>query len=682
MDHIRFFVNEQRPLISQQCTDHLEENPPAIRSPNEPRVLGFLAKRNTNNLTVDVSKEEVRSTPRLSPISPRPWYKRPVSGSREPSSIPFKREVILRTVDKRRKKKTVEDEKPSEFSFLRNSRFGLFSRNKEPKKVETAEEVKRRSGIGMPNISELDREAQQILSNQRITLTDEVVLRQKDLISDSSEEEQADDEENFFEARRRRRKSTRELISQFETNTTNQRATTAPVQLDNCHSSNQSNSEPPTQVIKKNSPSVVTSKNTVVPPDVVKLSQNEESAAAAATKKQNSTDLPVEAPPSSSGAWKCSYCTLQNPNWRILCEVCERIKPYENKTPPGLIPIGIAEPAGKHKEPLKLDYNENLQKKVEKVKQYFPPNSTRNALSKSASETSVGGNLMTCKKFNKSQIGSPNLSEIRSHVHNFANEVVVNSVTVIHDPGPVPVATPVPKERKKMNLNGTPDLEEVRHARLNHFKPQTTTDLTVPVMITDKDSLDRERQRLKEKIRAMNAKALSDRYPVIQKTQSMELTYDTVFPKAVTQEAIAVKRTSPDRSAGAIKKCIKSAEERFLKDPNKSFESKDANINQTSANLNEVDKARVRELAEQLNSLEGREEFKATLKFSEKTGTMAINKIMRSLESAIMEGEDEVAAKLAKDLAKMKVSLSVTRHRDKEKEQQRVDSKEDHKLIG
>lgn len=664
MDHIRYFVNN--PPGSPQLSNGSRQQSPGVA---QPPMTGFMAKKQNSNLRLDVSKEDVGvSSPKLSPISPRPWYKRPVSGSREPSSIPFKREVILRTVDKRRRKKAGDEDQQPEIGFMRSSRFGLFSRNKEAKKQETTEEIKRRSGIGMPNISELDREAQQIVRNQRITLTDEVVLRQRDLISDSEEEIDGEGggdgiRHSHFMPRgaqeRPPRKSAKELISQFEdkkmknsqnlTTTLNATIDVPPVE------------NGPTQVINPSTPPTMreidgaaaaafSSKNTVIQPDVVKSAGDEISGGSISG---NSNKI--------QAMWRCPYCTLENPNWRILCEVCERIKPYETKSGAGLIPIGIVAGNNKVEPPAKLtiDNNKDLEKKVGQVRKYFTPNipNTNTPLTKSASETSVGGNLMTSPNFKKSSIDSPNLNEIRRlvanaeqeyrHIHS-ANEVVVNSVMVLQDPGPSCSSA------KKMNSNGTPDLEEVRHARLNHFKPQLQSrDSTAPVMITDKDSLDRERERLKQKIRAMNAK-------VIEKQQ--EETYDTVYPKNGDGNP-SPRRLSPDRSAGAIKKC-------FNKQPVNNPEStrndpKEDVVGpaQCVENVGKSSDRQLRDLAAQLQSQEGRDEFKATLKYTEKTGTIAINKLIKSLELAIMDGNDEVAAKLAKDLAKMKVSLSVTRQK-------------------
>lgn len=670
MDHIRYFVNQQQPNPTSAQNLAVHESAPKCSSTPDPKCM---SKKNVNNLRVDVSIEDVQLSPRLSPISPRPWYKRPVSGSREPTAIPFKREVILRTVDKRRNKKHATEEQQPEMGFMRSSRFAIFSRNKEAKKVETTEEVKRRSGIGMPNISELDREAQQILSNQRITLTDEVVLRQRDLISDS--EEEADGQltkGNFFRQQHpaRRRKSAKELISQFEAKHSQKHRVTSPILADE----RQFNSEPPTQsittppppsssslVAAAAEPSTEVAKNTVIQPDVVKLAdENEERCRVSVTPSSSSNKVQL--------LWKCPYCTLENPNWRILCEVCERIKPYEGKSCAGIIPIGIRAEKSKSSDKLRVD-NEILDKKVDKVKQYFlPQNLLANTLTKSASETSLSGNLMTSNKFKKSIIESPNFNEIRCVVHKTSNtelrnEVVVNSVTVIYDPGLVSSM----QERKKTNLNGTPDLEEVRHARLNHFKPQSSRDSTVPVMITDKDSLDTERERLKEKIRAMNAKALSERYPE-HHNEPVEQTYDTVYPMAVYRAQDEPKRSSPDRSAGAIKKFFNKPEVEKVQSPvtmeSTRIDAKEVVVKAPASKLiEEVKNKDVDDLAGQLKSMRGREEFKATLKLSEKTGTIAINKIIKSLEKAIMDGKDEMAAKLAMDLAKMKVSLSVTRQR-------------------
>lgn len=83
--------------------------------------------------------------------------------------------------------------------------------------------------------------------------------------------------------------------------------------------------------------------------------------------------------------------------------------------------------------------------------------------------------------------------------------------------------------------------------------------------------------------------------------------------------------------------------------------------NQFSDQQNE----KVRQISKQLRSAQGVENFKNTLKYAStpmnRSNTLAINKLLRSLEIAIGDGAHDRAAKLAVDLAKMKVSLSVTR---------------------
>jgi hypothetical protein len=34
------------------------------------------------------------------------------------------------------------------------------------------------------------------------------------------------------------------------------------------------------------------------------------------------------------GLWTCPYCTLENPNWKNICEACEKIKPFEKQFNP------------------------------------------------------------------------------------------------------------------------------------------------------------------------------------------------------------------------------------------------------------------------------------------------------------------------------------------------------------
>lgn len=703
MDRIRYYRAEPKDLTARQKEEIIEtvvKNQATERLTTDTLTLeqGLLKpNRNISNLRLDVSKDDVQALPKLSPISPRPWYKRPLSGTRESSAIPFKREVILRTVDKRRNKNRQENENnlPA-VNFVRQSKFGLFSRHKEQRRIDS-DEVKRRSGIGIPNISELDREAQQILSQKnrdsaKIAQVEDF-LRIKDPapINDESSDDEIDPESGA------RRRSTKELISKFEATTNSQH-----VSINTSFIGRSEQFEPKSiAAINGNSTNEeFLSKNSADHQKVADGSGFQKNVTNNNVDKRHPDVNSVDDQNLVGGVWSCPFCTLQNPNWRILCEVCERIKPYENKRLTSVIngnqPSSFAK--GKQADPLKVD-NENLDRKTDKVIKYFFPklNGGNNTLSKSASETSVAGNLMGNKMFTKSTYGSPKLGGIRGVFQRFSpdkpsssSEFLKPGLEIKGSQNLVIARADVRIEEKKNNKSGTPDLEEVRHARLNRFKPQNDK----AIVITDKNSLDREKQRLKDMIRAMNAKALAEKYPVMVKTVSLDEHCPETALNSNPEAQVA-------KFGGAIKKLFRKADPeendalklgkvstsvqttyarrsevdspdfelpgvdllKFDKRESPIYDNLDGVRLTNNLKLSALDKVKVNELAEQLKSIKGREEFKATLQYSEKTGTLAINKIMRSLEMAIMEGQHELAATLAKDLAKMKVSLSVTRHK-------------------
>lgn len=52
--------------------------------------------------------------------------------------------------------------------------------------------------------------------------------------------------------------------------------------------------------------------------------------------------------------WICDYCTLRNPFWKIVCDACERIKPYNTPN----IPTSSA---------LNVNYNKNIPQKIDNI---------------------------------------------------------------------------------------------------------------------------------------------------------------------------------------------------------------------------------------------------------------------------------------------------------------------------
>lgn len=282
----------------------------------------------------------------------------------------------------------------------------------------------------------------------------------------------------------------------------------------------------------------------------------------------------------------------------------------------------------------------------------------------------------------------------------------------------------------------TPDLNEIRSARLakfnllSNFKKNYSIDensngirkkspekiFPDKLDFSDPVALEQEKERLREKIRAMNAKALADKYPVLKKLP--DKTEPVPEASAPPLTPLTPANTADPTKLGAIRKVFKSEARResFEKDKNdekilnnessseKAPKKLVSSTVQTSLGEAKLDEAaavpltvaelikpketeaknspqltvkqqvEVDEISDQLKSKDGIETFKATLR-TNKTNTLAINKILRDLENAIADGRYDDAGQLAIDLAKMKVSLSVTRQKDRPKSDMETDLK-------
>lgn len=425
------------------------------------------------------------------------------------------------------------------------------------------------------------------------------------------------------------------------------------------------------------------------------------------------------------GLWQCPFCTFENQNWRIICEICEKIKPYEK--PVDILDLNASKLVEKIDE--KIIKEENIQneweKKAEKVRKYFMPRQTGNiALSKSASETSVAkGKFLTKETSTSKLLGSPKLG-FRNILNKSSqekpdliktqlsyDETKTNKLESIDEkPAPlldssvvittvVPVfQAPTAEESIKLdNLN----IEEIRNARIARFSANLDDELKIEEKETTPpiSNIEKEKERLRDMIRQMNARALAERYPLVQSSSLDENTSSApsivgVIPKSNlnndSNKLGAIKKffgkkpetemelnekplkiSSSAQNSGYIKKNELPTTVADLNDEkiNNIYENYPTNLNQViddkNIKLSEQERAKVYEITEQLKSKKGLEDFRATLRTSPKrmsnTSTLAINKIMRNLETAIMEGQHELAANLAQDLAKMKVTLSVTR---------------------
>lgn len=225
--------------------------------------------------------EEVSDLASLSPVSPKPWYKRANNTTKESSSIlSFKKDFLLRTLDRNKNKNKILEEDLPELPFCRNfmkendQELRLRCKSLKSKEIQHGSE-KRVSAIRIPNISELDREAAEILGQT----TKEEHLQKLE----SSQEISSSN-------------STRDLINKFESVSQQSKITLNPAFVRN---------EKPLEDNKLNNTSPLFS-----------FRKN---------MKTNTTNAEV-----FFKAWNCSYCTFENPSWKIVCLACEKLKPCDN----------------------------------------------------------------------------------------------------------------------------------------------------------------------------------------------------------------------------------------------------------------------------------------------------------------------------------------------------------------
>lgn len=726
-------VREETPSkrLTEQQKQSVMENVIKVQQPTLPTDTLKLEKgvlKSTKEDVILLKPEVNKPTAPASPISPRPWYKRPLSGTRE-SNIPFKKEVNLKTMDKRKNKTETQSETRNS---IFDGRFGLFSRQDDSKKKDLQE--KRRSGIGIPSISELDREAAEIVSkenasaqarlneeNEKYYQPPEQFKLKSQMFTGFNNTQQTTPTTTTDTLEH---KSTKDLISKFEQTSNIRRITVNPSfigRTENFFDNKTKSAFVKTDDDKDiNKTSVTSTSIFSEKKKILEKSRSVDENVLITENKSPEVVMNVLSKKNLLGLWQCPFCTFENQNWRIICEICEKIKPYEK--PVDILDLNASKLVGKIDE--KIIKDENIQneweKKAEKVRKYFMPKQNGNtALSKSASETSVAkGKFLTKETSPSKLLGSPKLG-FRNILNKSSqekpdliktqlsyDETKTNKLESIDEkPAPlldssvvittvVPVfQAPTAEESIKLdNLN----IEEIRNARIARFSANLDDELrieekekTPPI-----SNIEKEKERLRDMIRQMNAKALAERYPLVQSTSLDENSSSApsivgVIPKAnlnndsnklgaikkffgkKPETEVEVSKTSSSAQTGFVKKnelpttVVDLNEEKI----NNIYENFPTNLNQIiddkNLKLSEQDRAKVYEITEQLKSKKGLEDFRATLRTSPKrmsnTSTLAINKIMKNLETAIMEGQHELAADLAQDLAKMKVTLSVTR---------------------
>lgn len=289
---------------------------------------------------LQIETNSARSSYIEAPVSPRPWYKRNVAAA---------------TVKKDK------HERLPELQYARNSATDL---NLDETKIETKKkgEEKRKSGIAfLTNISELDREAAELLKKDKAAVSEmPAFMRPKP------------EQINTDSLASPKRKSAKDLIAKFNAITSVTKVTVNAFQRDK------------REYFGGKSPKKTAAKKTNNEPNPLMKSES------ATVLKSN--EMKEKTPKPDRKCWYCPKCRLENDYWRIICQVCSTIKPYfddlsleknqiEDKIapvkvpPPDIKPLKTLEPFERNLERSRTQigfaaltrYTEQKEKKVEKT---------------------------------------------------------------------------------------------------------------------------------------------------------------------------------------------------------------------------------------------------------------------------------------------------------------------------
>jgi RanBP-type and C3HC4-type zinc finger-containing protein 1 len=672
----RKLTDEQKRILLEQVTKSHRKSDDRLTPINVNTLTKIDFPMAENSKLTKDDKDKVFAP--SSPISPRPWYKR--SSTNNPKEvIPYKREVLLKTLDKKKKK----DEKDlPEVGYSRNSffdtasKFNIFAKLGEDSKKKDAD--KRKSLIGIPNISELDREAAEIIQAAQKLSENETTLNDA--------------------------QSAKDLIHKFEANSSQMNKINLvgdisgreeffginKFSFDGKEMKELSGKPPSSPPVKPRNPmnGIRNSPTTKIKNSLeIKIPQSNGIKNSPPVKPK--IESTYKSPPGDGllGLWKCTHCSLENPNWKIICEGCGKIKPYEKRF--------LVNGDAKKESPIsgrKIDKPEGLawERKSEIVKKYFQPQIPKPMdLSKSSSESFIPKKSPSPTR---RLTGSPKMFPRKLSIEKSDTKIEA----IKEEENSVLVKTTKTIFTNDNHKNLTPNLNELRNARLARFhtsldikRNQSETERQNAIATNRKQSpekkfiekldfsnpiaLEREKERLRDKIRAMNAKAFADKYPVKSEIEKPSENVQPETPQNIQEST----------KLGAIKKVPKkpleiiesSEEEKIINKEIKNPQKRE----KISISVQTTIDPRPRKKSEDFSHLpmtvveltkdekpDVIEETKLA-KTAFNANTMAINKILRNLENAIADGKHDDAAKLAKDLAKLKVPLSVTRQKDRPK---------------
>ncbi|KAK5646003.1 hypothetical protein RI129_004467 [Pyrocoelia pectoralis] len=573
---------------------------------------------NVNN----ASSKSPRSSYMEAPVSPRPWYKRNLS--RESGVIAKK--------DKDEKYEPLERLPDVQYSRISS----ITDLTVEDPKVNKKKEDKRKSGIAfLTNISELDREACEIIKKEHQSDNKEAEIPQ----FMRPKQEQNKNTDSWMSPKR---KSARDLIAKFNaiTNVTKVTVNTS------FFGARESGAVPKENFKREYFGKIGNEQTKEIKIEAVnkqeeKNKEKRVSEKIPLTKSESSVIKYKESSKLDKKSWYCPKCSLENDYWRIICYVCSTIKPYfDDLTTP----------------PTKINSNTFEKNKTENSEiKHFPPSTSSDASKNTPAFNFVNGGIFERNlERSKTQIGFSALAKYNENKDK--NRKFVKSVSSEDKPiQNKSVDKQGEKERlKKMLIEMKNSLPKRKHNFLE--KQQNRTSI------------------IQENVETEIDKKIVEEKPCEKIAEVTIVTQETVYenikvkktdnPKPIKITASAQTSTVTEKQPlGAIQK----------QEINKKFElmrPKDfANIYNVK-----TDKPNQHIYS---NLLENKDLFlNMPVKFNEiknslgnSTDTLEINRLLKRLETSIARGELSEASNFARELAQLKVNCSVIRQKSVESQQ-------------
>ncbi|CAH1183481.1 unnamed protein product [Phaedon cochleariae] len=565
----------------------------------------------------DKAYELLSTSPKLAaeaPVSPRPWYKRNTikdSVSSKKDKADHKYEPI---------------ERLPEVPFSRNSTLDLTIEDKK-------KEEKRKSGMSfLTNISELDREAYEIVRNKD---KDKNLEEMPEFMRPKEEKGSTD---SWVSPKRR---SARDLIAKFNAITNVTKVTVfGASQKDTKFFGKQTSLD---DAKRRQEFLLETHKKRIDEID-------KKNTPLAKSESSKSVTQKPDTPKFERKSWVCRKCNLENEYWRIICHVCSSIKPYfddfsSSSKGESKIQVKASSPLVVKKEkspPQKFDIERSkTQIGFSALASYNKPKIERTVLGEEQSQKELDTKKEEREKLKRMLIEMKNsLPKRKSHVllkQNSRKSIIVENSEVgeeIKESGSTEgigekssgSEENITKESDISKGTETVEIEKTQEEKIAEILIGTT-------------------QTIYENIK-------------IRKTENPK----PLKVSSSVQTSAVVKQVVPGSSLNNLIKSQSKNNHYELMRP-KDFENIYSDTNAKSAAKIYANLARNDELSLFFN-------VPKTLKYTNNgsktvnhTDTIEINRLLKKLESSISKGELVQASDYAKELAQLRVSCSVIRQK-------------------